>query len=276
MRKDRIRIQFGSNAEAYGTSQIHASGSSLFRLVELVEPQPNWSVLDIATGAGHTAHAFSRNVDRVIAVDITPEMLSVAKRISAEKSYVNLDYAVSDALELPFPDRFFDVVTCRLAAHHLSDISGFLLEVRRVVVQGGFLALVDNVVPGSLRRGKKSKAMNRAGQYINSFDRLRDPSHVRSLSIEEWQVNLLETGFRICHQESERKTIDFYRWAHRMAVPMDNIYRLRAMLRHAPQPVYDFMRPKLTGSNVQFDLIEAIFVAQKDFFSNLDPPTSGR
>jgi hypothetical protein len=89
-------------------------------------------------------------------------------------------------------------------------------------------------------------------------------------------VRLLEAGFKIKHKESVRKSIDFYRWADRMEVPIHNISRLRAMLRQAPRPVIDFLRPKFSESNVQFDLTEAIFVTQKELVRDLDPHSSGR
>ena len=51
--KTLVQQQFGANAAAYATSAVHAKGASLARLVELVKPGADWSVLDIATGAGH-------------------------------------------------------------------------------------------------------------------------------------------------------------------------------------------------------------------------------
>jgi protein-L-isoaspartate O-methyltransferase len=50
---------------------VHAQGPGLARLVELTQPQPEWRVLDVATGAGHTAFAFAPFVREVTAVDIT-------------------------------------------------------------------------------------------------------------------------------------------------------------------------------------------------------------
>ena len=75
MTKDLVQQQFGAHAAAYATSTVHAKGASLGRLVELVKPQPHWQALDIATGAGHTAAAFAPHVARVVASDLTEEML---------------------------------------------------------------------------------------------------------------------------------------------------------------------------------------------------------
>ena len=74
MSKELVKKQFGANAAAYATSAVHAQGASLARLVELVQPQPGWRMLDVAAAAGHTAFAFAPHVAQVIATDLTPEM----------------------------------------------------------------------------------------------------------------------------------------------------------------------------------------------------------
>jgi hypothetical protein len=81
-------------------------------------------------------------------------------------------------------------VTCRIAPHHFESIALFLDETRRVLKRDGTLALVDNVVPaGSV------------GDYINAFERFRDPSHLRAWTAEEWRDALQQHGFAIAHEE---------------------------------------------------------------------------
>ena len=82
MTKDLVQQQFGAHAAAYATSTVHAKGASLGRLVELVKPQPQWQALDIATGAGHTAAAFAPHVARVVASDLTEEMLEESAKLA--------------------------------------------------------------------------------------------------------------------------------------------------------------------------------------------------
>src|SRR5947207_15451478 len=79
MSKTLVQEQFGATAKHYLTSKPHALGKSLDRLVELAAPKPDWRVLDVATGAGHTAYAFAPHVARVWATDITDEMLSLVR-----------------------------------------------------------------------------------------------------------------------------------------------------------------------------------------------------
>ena len=270
MVKRAVQEQFGASAEAYAASEIHAKGSSLARLVELVEPQTSWIVLDVATAAGHTAHAFAPYVKQVVASDITSEMLQVAARLGREQKMVNEVLTAADAENLPLAGQKFDLVTCRLAAHHFPNIGKFMEEVWRVLRSGGTFAVVDNVVPGSLRGGKLGRIQEDAGRYVNAFDKLRDPSHERSLSMEQWQQYFYESGFRLIHQEKARKALGFNAWAERMRVSADNVIRLRAMLQQAPQPVIEFMKPRFYVNDLTFDLTEAIFVAKKDLLLKLD------
>jgi len=262
MSKQQVQEQFGANAAAYATSQVHAKGASLKRLVELVQPQSHWRVLDVATAAGHTAFAFAPHVAQVIATDITPEMLPVAAKLAEEKGIQNVVLETADAEALPYPDHHFDLLTCRIAAHHFPDIGRFLSESARVLRPGGILAVVDNIVPGSRLRGKKANLQRRAGDYINAFEKLRDPSHGRCLSLDEWNDAFQTAGCTLLHQEVAAKAIDFDDWVARMQVSADNCTRLRAMLIQAPEPVQQFLTPQFAGDRITFHLAEAIVIGQ--------------
>ena len=85
MSKRRVREQFTASAEAYATSEVHAKGLSLERLLELTQPEPKWRVLDVATGAGHTAVKFASHVSQVVASDITLRMLELTARMSGDR-----------------------------------------------------------------------------------------------------------------------------------------------------------------------------------------------
>jgi ubiquinone/menaquinone biosynthesis C-methylase UbiE len=262
MSKKQVQTQFGANAAAYAVSQVHAKGASLTRLVELAQPQPDWLVLDIATAAGHTAFAFAPHVAHVTAADLTPEMLPVAARLAAERGVTNISLATADAENLPYAAGRFHLVTCRIAAHHFPDVGRFLAEAARVLRPGGLLAVVDNIVPGSRRRGKKAEELREAGRYVNAFEKLRDPSHGRCLSLDEWADAFQAAGFALRHQEVADKGIDFDEWVARMQVPAGDRLRLRAMLLQAPSAVLTFLTPTFSGDRIAFRLAEAILIGR--------------
>lgn len=258
--KQRVQRQFGDKAAAYASSKVHADPASLARLVDVVQPAGAWGALDVGTGAGHTAHTLAPHVRQVVASDLTPPMLAKTLELARERGLSNVLASAADAEDLPFADDVFDLVTSRLAAHHFPRIDRFLAEAARVLRPGGALLLVDNFVPGSLRSGKKERLQREAGRYLNAFDRLRDPSHQRCLSLYEWRQALYAAGFAIEHEEVARKELDFGAWTARMHVAPADVTRLRAMLLQAPKEVLEFLTPNLQGDTIKFYLSEALFV----------------
>ena len=250
MDKKTVQEQFGVNARTYITSQPHAKGASLQRLVELVEPQPDWQALDIATAAGHTAFAFAPHVAHVRATDITPEMLTVAREQTATRGIDNVTVEHADADNLPYADGQFDLLTCRIAPHHFPDISAFLRESVRVLRSGGILAVVDNVVPAGV-----------AGDFVNTFEKLRDPSHGRCLSIEEWLDGYSQAGLELTRHEILEKQMVFEDWAARHDPVMQSY--LRALLWHGPPETHQFLHPRSEDSRTLFHLREGLFIGRK-------------
>jgi ubiquinone/menaquinone biosynthesis C-methylase UbiE len=250
MTREEVLQQFGENAEAYVKSPVHAKGTSLKRLIELVNPQADWEVLDVATGAGHTALTFAAFVAQVTATDITPKMLAQAENLAAQQNINNIVFETADAGTLPYPESTFDLVTCRIAPHHFPDIRAFVREAVRVLKPGGVLAVVDNIVPeGS------------TGDYVNAFEKLRDPSHVRCWSLETWHNTFRQVGLRITHQETLAKRLDFQFWAQRHD-PRMQAY-LQAILWEAGPQAAAFLQPQLVDGGLSFRLVEGILTGQK-------------
>jgi ubiquinone/menaquinone biosynthesis C-methylase UbiE len=262
MSKEQVQAFFGANAAAYATSQVHARGDSLGRLVALLNPAAHWSVLDVATGAGHTAFTFAPLVDQVVATDLTAAMVTQTAVAAQSRHLTNLHAARADVDNLPFGTAVFDLVTCRIAAHHFPDIARFIAEAARVLRPGGRLALVDNVVPGSRLRGKKADTQREAGRYVNAFEKLRDPSHGRCLSLPEWEDHFHAANLALEQQETLRKKMDFDDWTNRLNVTPANRLRLKAMLLQAPTAVADFLTPLPTGDRIAFYLTEAILIGR--------------
>jgi ubiquinone/menaquinone biosynthesis C-methylase UbiE len=250
MSKTAVQEQFGKTAAHYLTSKPHAKGKSLERLVELTSPKKDWRVLDVATGGGHVAYTFAPHVARVWATDITQEMLDMVKAEAAKRGLDNVRTTYAKAEALPFEDESFDLVTCRIAPHHFDSISEFLAEVRRVLKAPGMFALVDNVVPaGSV------------GDYVNAFERLRDPSHLRAWTMDEWRHALNVARLRTTHDEQIYKTMEFKSWAARYDATMQAL--LRAMLTEVTPEVEATLEPQGVGADLTFRLCEGLFIAKR-------------
>lgn len=248
MERSLVQEQFGANAAHYVTSRPHAKGASLRRLLELVPPQADWQVLDIATATGHTAFAFAPHVAHVWATDITGEMLKIAADQAAERGLENVTVEYADAESLPYEDGRFDLVTCRIAPHHFPNIDAFIRESARVLKPGGRFAVVDNVVPEGL-----------GGDYVNAFEKFRDPSHGRCLALEEWLEGFTAAGLELLHYETLDKQIQFESWASRHDADMQRY--LKAMLFGAPKEAAEFFQPQKINEDTTFRLQEGIFIS---------------
>ena len=250
MSKSTSQEQFGKTAAFYLTHRPHALGKSLERMLELSAPKPEWRVLDVATGGGHVAYTFAPHVARVWATDITEEMLALVRTEAAKRALPNIRVAFAKAEGLPFEDGAFDCVTCRIAPHHFDSIPAFLAEAHRVLKTGGVLALVDNVVvPGAV------------GDYINGFERFRDPSHLRAWTMAEWVDALKAAGFTIAHEEIIPKTMMFEAWASRHDAHMRGF--IRALIANGNAEVAAELKPKAEGADLSFELKEGLFLARR-------------
>ena len=261
-----VQSQFGRAAADYATSSVHAQGESLARIVELTAPQKKWEALDVATGAGHTAAIFAPHVASMIASDITDEMLREAAKLANARRLANIMTAPAAADALPFPDESFDLVCCRLAAHHFPSLEAFVGEARRVLKKGGRFALVDNVAPDRARLPNTGDAeIETAIAEYNSFEKLRDPSHGFAPPPEVWLDLLKANGFEIAAHEQMEKELDFASWVARMRCAPDVIAKLDHILTAGPTPLREFLKPRRDDNgDLHFTLQELLVVAVKD------------
>jgi ubiquinone/menaquinone biosynthesis C-methylase UbiE len=251
--KSAVLDSFGKNAAAYATSQPHASGGSLPRLVELLNPQPKWHMLDIATGAGHTALTLAPFVAHVMASDLTPQMLAKTAELAAARGLDNIETRLADAQNLPFEADGFDLVTCRIAPHHFPEPERFVREAARVLRPGGTFALVDNIVPEN----------SEADTHVNAIEKRRDPSHQRCLKVSEWLNLARQDGLHIRHHEVLRKPIAFDTWIRNQQVPKEEAELLKAMIVEAPASAGQFFAPFGSEQDFTFHLAELILVARR-------------
>ena len=249
--KAKVQTQFGAASDAYATSTVHAKGKSLQILTDLITPEPDWIMLDVATAAGHTALTFAPFVSKVIATDLTQEMVNKAAEMTARRGLTNVETRPADAENLPFDDDTFDLLTCRIAFHHFPHPQQALSEFARVLKPGGVLGFTDNVTV-------TDKA---AAQYYNDYEKLRDPSHYWVPSLVELQTMFEAVGFEIEAVRQFSKEMEFHDWADRMRVSAADKETLLDMMRNIPAPLKSFFIPRWENNTMYFSLREAVIIA---------------
>ncbi len=236
--RETVKAQFGVHAQNYVNSTVHATGDDLDTIVRMLNPQPDWRVLDVATGGGHTALKVAPHAAEVVASDLTPQMLHAARAFILGQDAQNVYFMPAEAADLPFRDGHFDGVTCRIAPHHFPDIFEFVREAARVLKPGGRVVVEDHVVPED----------ERAARYIDSFETLRDPSHNRVYSASEWRGAFADAGLTVLEDEQIEKRAMFGPWVERLNVAPDIVERLQVMMAQLPEAVAAWYQPKHIGT----------------------------
>ena len=125
-----------------------SSIDALFRPVRRHLPAQRRSMLDVGTGTGHMLRRFAADFDKVVAVDHSTAMLTVARGAAGSAGLGNIEFVVSDALQfLTMANQKFDLVTCVGFLHHLQpgDLADLLGAARRVLAPQGVLFLSEPV-----------------------------------------------------------------------------------------------------------------------------------
>jgi ubiquinone/menaquinone biosynthesis C-methylase UbiE len=250
----RVQAQFGASAEAYVTSPLHAAGEDLDRLLAWGAARRAERVLDVATGGGHTGLAFASIARRVVACDLTEPMLAAA-RAHVRSRGATIDFVAGDAVALPFRDESFDVVTCRTAAHHFSDVAAVVRQIHRVLRPGGSLLLQDILGHDDAD----------ASAFILEVERRRDPSHVRSYRAVEWKAFLRAAGLTVMDDSVIWKLREWNEWTGRMRMTPEARRDLEDFVRWAPERCRTAFEFRLTpAAVVSFNDRQILIRADRD------------
>jgi SAM-dependent methyltransferase len=176
------------------------------RLATFCELTGDERALDAGTGPGTYALALAPSVRQVVGLDPVPELLSVARRLAEAAGASNVTFVEGDAASLPFEAASVDFAVCARTLHHVRRPELVVAELARVVRSEGKILLVDQLAsPDPL------EAMAR-----DRLERLRDPSHRRTLSDQDVR-GLLEANWLVLRRSQvDREELDveaFLDWA---------------------------------------------------------------
>jgi SAM-dependent methyltransferase len=214
-----VEGQFGPQARAYVESAVHARGEDLEAIEAIARKVRPELALDLGAGGGHVAYAIARHARRVVAADLSREMLRAVAATAREKGLSNIETVETPAERLPFEDAMFDFLACRFSAHHWRDFEGGLREARRALKRGGRTVFIDVYSPGPPL----------FDTHLQAIELLRDHSHVRNYTCAEWIGALARSGFGLEACRTRRLRMDFPVWTARMRTPEDNVKAIRAL-----------------------------------------------
>ena len=172
---------WSERAEAYRNAEDQREGADLDLIAAWAEGCE--TALDVATGGGHTARRLREAGLRVTTLDPAPGMEPDV---------------IARAEDIPFADGCFDFVVSRIAPHHFGDVRAAVEEMARVSRR---LVVIEDTLF--------------AGEDVEEAERLRDPTHVRSYSEEEWRGFLADAGLEVGAVELVEKRRSVERWLAR-------------------------------------------------------------
>lgn len=235
---DNINMQFGSQASAYLTSQVHASGKDLERLKMRLAFFPHARLLDVGCGAGHASFIAASQVKDVIAYDLSADMLETVGNAARERGLNNLQTRQGYAESLPFADESFDIVISRYSAHHWQDVGQALREIKRVLRPGGTVIVMDVMSPGNAV----------LDIWLQTIEALRDTSHVKNYSSGEWSTMFSDAGLLTTSVVTDRLVLEYESWIARMRTPEALATAIRLYQKSAPAGVQRYFELQEEGS----------------------------
>ena len=187
--------RWSPHAQAYRESDAHRQGPDLDVLVAWAEGK---TALDVAAGGGHLARRLREAGFDVVTVDPSPGMRADV---------------IARAEDLPFADESFDTVATRIAPHHFEDVGAAMRELARVARR---LVLVADL-----------RYRDEAGEEA---ELLRDPTHVRSYSEDEWRALLEQAGLNVEAVELFDVEIELEPWLARAGCAGEEAAQVRELL----------------------------------------------
>jgi ubiquinone/menaquinone biosynthesis C-methylase UbiE len=230
--------QFGEQAEAYLHSAVHAQGEEFARLRGIVSGHAGCELLDLGCGAGHVAFQVAPVAGKVVAFDLSGQMLSAVAQGAQARGISNIETAKGEAESLPFANGRFDFVMSRYSAHHWRNFGKGLQEARRVLKPGGKAAFIDVAAPGDAL----------LDTFLQTVEILRDKSHVRDYSAAQWLMALEAAGFAATALARQRLRLEFSSWLARMRTPAVFEAAILALQKEACKEVRDYFEIAEDGS----------------------------
>jgi SAM-dependent methyltransferase len=244
--------QFTKQAIPFAKKSAQYIDETFEKILTVVDVDKNDNVLDVACGTGSISIKFAELSKHVTGIDITPAMIEQAKLLQKEKMLNNLKWDIGDvSRQLPYPSISFSVVVTRFSFHHFLNPLSVLIEMNRVCSIGGQIIVIDPTPPP-----------DKAEMY-NNVEKLRDPSHVKALTICELDDLFEKAGVPIWRKGSYTMKIELEDQLQTSFPDPENIDKIRQLFIEDTK--YDILGLKsyYDGGKIFFSYPNSIFVGKK-------------
>jgi len=187
---DNIIKQFSKQAIPF--TKIKGHYDSIDTIISMSEVSQDDKVLDIACGTGIVTCEFAKYAKNVVGLDITKDMIAQAVKAQHENNLTNIKFDLGNVENLPYENDSFDIIFTRYSFHHFLDTQKVFDEMIRVCKSNGKIIVVDVALE------------NKYALVYNHMEKLRDPSHTKALTFDEFDI-LFKNKNLTNHKQSSYK-----------------------------------------------------------------------
>lgn len=216
---DTVKQSFKNQAEKFAAYHMSKTEYTDY-LIQKIAATGEEHALEVAAGTCICGRALAPFVRDITCLDLTEEMLSEGKRLAAENQISNMYFQLGNAEKLPYEAESFALVITRLSFHHFADPEIPFREMQRVLKKGGKLVIWDmEAVEEPLR------ATN------DEIERMRDPSHTRILSREEFE-KMFQKNFMLQCEEATLVPVNLDSWMELTETPKEIREKIIALMKN--------------------------------------------
>jgi ubiquinone/menaquinone biosynthesis C-methylase UbiE len=250
-----VQKQFTSTAEAFSKFAVRDTPEIIAEKVQFLKPQPEMVFLDVACGPGALVLAMAPGLQYAFGMDLTSEMLRMARQFQEEREVPNAAYVCGEGEKIPYADATFDLVSCQYAFHHIPKPELVLQEMLRVAKPAGRIFVDDTLGPES----------DEKFELHNRIEVVRDPSHTRSLRLTTFLSMFDDLGLEIVSQSFRRHKRSFNQWMLRAGHPPGDMryVEARRLIEKSAQCDKAGYSPQVQGDDIQIVHNEGMFLVAR-------------
>lgn len=174
---EQVKHQFKKQAQRFSDKNLSLSNHQYIHwMLSSLPLNKADSALDVAAGTGIFSRALAPSVSQVTSLDLSPDMIRQGNQENEQHQISNIQFVQGLAENMPFEDNSFDLVVSRLAFHHFTNPYKVFREMVRCGKKESTIAVIDMISP-------RESELN---QSYNHYETLRDTSHVKALTREEF------------------------------------------------------------------------------------------
>ena len=245
--------QFTKQAMPFAKKSAQYIDETFERILTVVDVDKSDNVLDVACGTGSISIKLGELAKHVTGIDITPAMIEQAKLLQKRKMLSNMKWDIGDvSRQLPYPSNSFSVVVTRFSFHHFLNPLSVLIEMNRVCNIGGQIIVIDPTPPP-----------DKAEMY-NHVEKLRDPSHVKALTICELDNLFERAGIPIWRKGSYTMKMELEDQLQASFPDPENVNKIHQLFIEDTKNDILGLKSYYDGDKIFFSYPNSIFVGTKE------------